>query len=303
MNKGYKAPTAEMKELAFGVYAYLQPIGWFQSNTGLIVGKKEAIVVDSLTNKAMAESFLSAIKKVTDKPVHFLINTHIHGDHTYTNHLFKDALVITSSRCREETKKLSPHEIELYKEAFPEMSFEGAKITPQDMTFEKALTFYQGERDIRLVCLGPGHSQSDTFVYLPKEKIVFCGDLLFVGLPAQTLMGCLSCQIQNLDVLASLDAKTYVPGHGLIAGKEAVYEFREYLVVLRDEARKCFDTGMSYDEAAKKVDLGRFKEWGHPELTLANCARAYSEFRGESPATELNVEEIWPKMVELIRQQ
>jgi hypothetical protein len=68
-----KAPASEMKELAPGVYAFLQPhLGWFVSNAGLIVGKKEAIVIDSLTNRNQVEDFLGKIKSVTDKPIRFL---------------------------------------------------------------------------------------------------------------------------------------------------------------------------------------------------------------------------------------
>lgn len=293
----YKAPRAEMKELAPGVYAYLQPAAYFTSNAGLIVGKKEAIAVDSLTNKAMVESFIGEIRKVTDNPVRFLINTHVHGDHIYTNHFFTEATVICSSQCREDTKKIPPDSIEAIKQRVTEMSFEGAKITPQDLVFEKTLTFYQDEREVRLVCLGPGHSRSDTFVYLPKEKVVFCGDLMFGG-PPLSLMGSVSCHIQNLGILASLDAKTYVPGHGPVLGKEALYASHEYLVLLRDEARKCFDKGIGYEEAAKTIDMSRFKEWSRSGLILANCARAYSEFRGEEPGSQINI-----NLTELVRRQ
>ncbi len=292
----YKAPIAEWKELSSGVYAYLQPRGWFQNNTGLIVGAKGAIVVDSLTNKPMVESFIKKIKEVTDKPVSFLINTHTHGDHIYTNHFFPEATVICSSRAREITKKADPHEIELMKQFFPDMSFEGARVTPQDMAFEKKLVIYQGEREVQLIDLGPGHSQADTIVYLPQEKIVFCGDLLMTGSPQQTMSGCIHLLMQNLDFLASLDVKMYVPGHGPISKRDDVYAMREYLVVVREESRKCFDKGMAFDEAAETIDIGKFKDWGFTELLYANCARAYSEFRGEEPAAELNIMEIAPKM-------
>jgi cyclase len=292
----YKAPIAEWKELSPGVYAYLQPRGWFQNNAGLIVGAKGAIIVDSLTNKPMVKGFIKKIKEVTDRPIHFLINTHTHGDHIYTNHFFPEATVICSSRAREITKNMDPHEIELMKQFFPDMSFEEARVTPQDMTFEKKLVIFQDDREVQLIDLGPGHSQSDTIVYLPKEKIVFCGDLLMTGSPQQTMSGCIHLLMQNLDFLASLDIKMYVPGHGPISSRDDVYAMREYLVVVREESRKCFDKGMTFVEAAETIDIGKFKNWGFTELLYANCARAYSEFKGEEPAAELNIMEIAPKM-------
>jgi cyclase len=301
MNK-YRAPEGELKELARGVYAYIQPAAKFTSNAGLIVGKQEAIVVDSLTNKYMVEKFISKIKEVTDKPVRFLINTHWHADHTWTNHFFTEAKSIGTARCRGEIMKLiSGDDIQFFKKVYPEniMSFEGAKYTPQDIVFEKTLNLFQDDREIRTIDLGPAHTQSDSIVYLPKEKIVFCGDLVLMGMPQQLLHGYTAGIIQSLDFLSSLDAKLYVMGHGpFTTSKEAIYEMREYVMVVRDEARKCFDKGMSFEEAATTIDIGKFKAWGELQVLFANCARAYSEFRGEPPACDLPPEilaKIFPK--------
>lgn len=81
--------NTKMEELADGVYAYIQAKGtWFVSNAGLIIGTQDTIVIDSLSNKEMVQGFIHEIGKVTDKPVKFLINTHSHGDHIWTNHYF-----------------------------------------------------------------------------------------------------------------------------------------------------------------------------------------------------------------------
>jgi glyoxylase-like metal-dependent hydrolase (beta-lactamase superfamily II) len=292
----------EMKEIAPGAYAYMRAKGtWWVMNQGLIVGENEAIVVDSTTNKSMTEDFLKEVNKVTARPIRFLINTHFHGDHIYTNYLFPEATVICDIATREETKKLSPSEMEEYSKLsmlWPGVNFDGAKITPQDMTFEKKLTFYQDEREIQVVSVGPAHSPSDSYVYLPKEKVVFCGDLLFYYCTPFALMGYVSGYIQALDHLASLDAKTYVPGHGPICSKEGLYEARDYLVLIRDEGRKYFDDGISYDEAAKRIDLGKYKKWANSERIVGNLARAYSEFRGEGPAVPLDYQAIISKMLE-----
>ena len=295
----------EMKELVPSVYAYVRAKGtWWIMNQGLIVGKKEAVVVDSTTNKTMAEDFLKEVNKVTDKPIRFLINTHFHGDHIYTNHLFPEATVICDTITLEETKKLSPSEIEEYSKLsmlWPGVNFDGAKITPQDMVFEKKLTLYQDEREIQLVSVGPAHSPSDSYVYLPKEKVVFCGDLLFYHCTPFALMGYVSGYVQALDHLASLDAKTYVPGHGPVCGKEGLYEARDYLVLIRDECRKYFDDGITYDVAAKRIDLCKYKKWANSERVVGNVARAYSEFRGEAPSVPLDYKAIIPKMIEFVK--
>src|SRR5512137_1379616 len=95
---------AEFRKLAEDVYAFLQPPLICYSSAGVMIGDREVIVVDSLTNAAMTQSLRAEIRRVTDKPIRFLINTHSHLDHVYTNHLFPEATVISTHRGREQTK-------------------------------------------------------------------------------------------------------------------------------------------------------------------------------------------------------
>src|SRR5512139_2540774 len=169
----------EFRKLAKDVYAFLQPPLICYSSAGVIIGDGDVIVVDSLTNAAMTQSLLTEIRRVTDKPIRFLINTHSHADHVYTNHLFPEATVISSHRGREETeanqKAQGKHEA-LFAKLFSDMDLKGGRYTLQDMTFSGSLCFYQGEREVRVLDLGVGHSESDVVVHLPEERIVFCGD-------------------------------------------------------------------------------------------------------------------------------
>jgi cyclase len=286
----YTAPSAEIKKVAEGVYAFLQPFVFYSSNAGLIVGDNQAVVVDSLTNRFMVENFKGKIREITGNPVRFLINTHPHGDHTYTNHFFAEATVICSSLCREETLKMPADQIEKAAKEAPSMSFAGAKNTPQDLVFEKSLTLYQDEREIRLVCLGPGHSPSDTYVFLPKEKTVFCGDIVFSGTPPLSMAGSVFGHMEQLKIMADLEATHYIPGHGPVVDKAYVSDSRDFLNNLLEEARQCFDKGLPIQDAAKVMNLDK-KRW--PSFPfffrVAQCARAYSEFRGEAPGSPINL--------------
>jgi glyoxylase-like metal-dependent hydrolase (beta-lactamase superfamily II) len=293
-----------MIEVAPGTYAYVQATGgWFINNAGLIVGKEDAIVVDSLANAKMAKKFISEIKKITDKPLSHLINTHHHTDHTWTNYLFP-AKTICHRRCREETVKEMNMDPKLYPEIFTGLDVTGAKVTPQDITFEKELTIYQemdgGEREIKLIYAGPAHTVSDVFVHLPQERAIFCGDLLFSE-PCTpfALMGSISGYISALDRLATLDAEVYIPGHGPLSRKEALYKARGYLKFVQEEAHKKFEEGVEAYDAARTIDLGAYANWNEGERIVGNVERAYSELRGEPPGTELpNFLDIMFKMME-----
>src|SRR5512139_2039463 len=119
---------AEFRQLAKGVYAFLQPPLIWHSSAGVIVGDRDVIVVDSLTNAAMTQSLRAEIRRVTDKPIRFLINTHSHADHVYTNHLFPEATVISTHRCREETeanRKVQAKHDAVFARLFSDVDLEG----------------------------------------------------------------------------------------------------------------------------------------------------------------------------------
>lgn len=288
----------EMKQLAPGVYVYIQAVGgWFISNSGLIVGKEYAIVVDSLTNISLTETLIKEIKKVTDKPVRYLINTHPHGDHIWGNHLFTDATIISSARCREEIAKEPEFpDISLFTKLVPSIDFTGVKHTLPNITFDKQLTLYQDEREVRLIYNGTGHTVGDIIIFLPGEKIVFAGDLLFYPCTPLCLVGSFAGWIKNLDMMTALDARTYVPGHGIVCGKEGVTEVREYLCLVYNEGRKRFDRGMSAADAARDIDLGKFRQWANWRRIGTNLERLYREFRGEEPTSEIDLAGLAPEL-------
>jgi cyclase len=292
-----KTLPAEMKELAKGVYAFLQPGGAWISNSGLVVGEKDAVVIDSLTNKYQVESLINKINEVTDKPIRLLVNTHFDPDHTFTNHYFPDAKAIATKAQRDETMKLHPYLQVALPKMFPSMSFEGAKMTPQDIIYKGTLTIFDGEREIQIIDMGSAHTESDAVIYLPEQKIVFCGDLVSADRrtapPGITSIGKGSFHmIEVMNNLANFDADQFVPGHGdTIQTREQVVEQAtstiDFLLTMREEAHKCFNKGMTYKEAAGKIDYSKFTKWGSKEtlygMIYSNCYRAWKEFEGELP--------------------
>jgi cyclase len=130
------------------VYAFLQPPLIWYSSAGVIIGNRDVIVDDSLTNAAMTQSLLTEIRRVTDKPIRFLINTHSHADHVYTNHLFPEATVISTHKGREETeanRKVQGQHDALFAKLFSDVDFRGGRYTLQDMSFSGYLRSCQSE--------------------------------------------------------------------------------------------------------------------------------------------------------------
>ena len=244
----------EFRKLAKDVYAFLQPPLICYSSAGVIIGDRDVIVVDSLTNAAMAQSLLTEIRRVTDKPIRFLINTHSHFDHVYTNHFFPEATVISTHRGREETKanqKAQDKHDALFAKLFSDVDLRGGRYTLQDVTFSGRLFFYQGEREVRVLELGVGHSESDVAVHLPGEKIVFCGDVFMNGLPPLPGEGHVTQTIDHYKAIEALEGEIYVAGHGNPGTLADVRAQRAQLESQFQHARECFKKGMSYDAALK----------------------------------------------------
>jgi len=305
MQKEDTVPAWEpgVKQLAPNVYAYIQDRAtWFWNNAGFIVGSEYVIAIDSLATVGLTERFRDEIRKITDRPVRYLINTHHHGDHIWGNHVFAGATVISHSYCHREVTQTPMMDPELLNAVFTDFDFRGIAVTPADITFDSQLTLHVDGREIRLIHLGPGHTAGDIIVHLPDDGIVFASDLVFLYSTPLGMEGSFAGWLKNLRTLAHMDAHIYVPGHGPVCDIEGLNLCRDYLLLVQTEARKRYDKGMTPDEAARDIPLGKFRHWPDRERILANVERLWREFRGEDPTTsKLDLAEIFMRMATLAK--
>ena len=272
-----------IEEVAPKVYAYIQAFGELGvSNAGLLLDRDGNMAVDALMVPSMTKRFVESIKKLTKKPVSRLINTHHHIDHSGGNFLFGEAAIISHTHCREEMVR-SGFSVEAYQQRMPRFATEFAKIKYKipTVTFEDHMVFHQSEREVELRHLGPAHTFGDAFVYLPKDKLLFAGDLAFYYVTPLAFQGHVGNWIKVADRILKMDVETIVPGHGPIGSKKELREMRAYLMLVRREAKKRFDLGMTEEQAARDVKLGVYASWREPERILPNIMRLYQEFRNE----------------------
>ena len=133
--------------------------------------------------------------------------------------------------------------------------FKMLKPTPPTMTYTSKMTLFQGQREIQLLFLGRGHTQGDTVVYLPKERIVCSGDLMETQ-PAYMGDGMFDEWIKTLDALKELDFATDLPGHGVpFHDKSLITAYQSYLKDFMSQVTELRKQGLSAEEAAQKVDM------------------------------------------------
>jgi cyclase len=279
-----------MIEIGPQIFAYVQASGFDPhgdtgiANSGLIVGAESAVAVDALMVPSMTRKLVAAIKKTTRRPVARLINTHHHLDHTGGNRLFRDATIIATDKCREELAPGFPP-LPLIQRFMPRFAkeFPLLKLALPTVTFRDHLVVHDGDREIRLWHPGTAaHTVGDAAVFLPKERILFAGDLAFHYVTPLAFQGHVGQWIKAANRLLTFDADVIVPGHGPIGTKKDLAYMRDYLVLVRREARKRFDAGMPPEDAAREIKLGAYAFWSDPERILPNVARCYQEFRNET---------------------
>lgn len=227
-----------LKKISDGVYAYSNiksgsPANRFGANAGIVIGDNGLVVVDTLTSAKEAANFLKDIRKITQKPIRYVVNTHYHLDHAFGNCIFADkgAVIIAHSICRQNVQKTQATALEIAKAyGMDDAALEGTRIVVPDMTFEKTLELDLGNRIVRLLHGGQSsHTGGSIMVLIPDQKIVFAGDILFTDFHPFMGEGDLVGWFKALDDLIALDAKKIIPGHGPLSGAKDVQAMKAYL--------------------------------------------------------------------------
>lgn len=274
-----------MREVGPRVFAYVQATGETGiSNAGLIVGADGATAVDALMVPSMTRRLVAAIKRTTRKKIGTLVNTHHHLDHTGGNRFFRGATIVATEKCRAALAPGFPP-VPLLQRFMPAFAreFPLLKLRLPTVTFEDRLVIHDGEREIHLWHPGqPAHTAGDATVFLPKERVLFAGDLAFHYVTPLAFQGHVGNWIRAADRVLEFEADVIVPGHGPIGTKKDVRLMRDYLALVRREAKTRFDAGLSAEAAASDIKLGAYASWREAERILPNVMRCYQEFRNET---------------------
>jgi glyoxylase-like metal-dependent hydrolase (beta-lactamase superfamily II) len=171
------ADTLSIQPVAPGVYAVIGASG--NANAGFILTKEGVVIVDSQINPRAAGEMLGAIRTLTARPILYLINTHAHGDHTFADHVIKPTKgIIAHERTRVILASRGAQMLTAYATVVGPKNAEGAQVTIPTITFVDQMTLPIEDRTITLRYLGIGHTVGDIVVWLPRERVLFTGDLV-----------------------------------------------------------------------------------------------------------------------------
>ena len=272
----------ELKELRPGIYAYIQEKGnWGLSNSGAIVGHRGVLLIDTLFTNDLTRTMLAEIASVTALPVTWLYYTHHHGDHVYGSGLIPSATVVAHEQCARILSAYPPDPA-VTQQRFPQFDFSGVEVRLPQLTFSGGLTHRFDGYQVEFIHHCHAHTPGDAVVYLPDHGIVFCGDVLFLYSTPVAQDGSIRGWLRFLEFLLDLPAQTYIPGHGPVTDRQGVLLCYEYLASLYVQGRKFHEMGVPPAEAARRFELGVFREWANWERVLINLHRLYAELEGKS---------------------
>ena len=275
-----------LQEIAPNVFAHIHSgVGWDICNSGFIIGDDGVLVIDAMMVASQVRPYLEKIRKVTDKPIRYLVNTHHHVDHSFGNQFYLPTEVVSHRGCRE-SMITAGADVESLSRRYPQYrdDWVQSRLTPASITYEDKMIVHLGDRVIELLHPGPAHTFGDTLVYLPREKVLFTGDVAFQYLTPLARDGHVSNWIKVTNgILKDVNATTLVMGHGPVSGKEAVSWTLKYLRLVKRVSKSHFDQGASVEDASRAVRLGEYADWVDPERVMVNVQRLYQEFRGEFP--------------------
>jgi cyclase len=280
------APDPVLREVSDGIFAYVQLDGsWGLNNTGFLVGGDGVVVIDTCFTERRSRAFLDAVRRVTDRPLRTLVNTHHHGDHTHGNWLLPEATIIGHELCRDAVIQSGHAAAGL----FPGVEWGDIPVTPPFVTFTERLHVFVGDLDVELQFQGPAHTTNDVCAWVPERRLLFSGDLVFNGGTPFILMGSVSGSIAAVARLQELAPETIVPGHGDVCGPDALQDQLDYLRFVQSLARDAIASETGALDAARAADLGRFGEWHDTERIVGNLHRAMAEERGLEPGGDIDL--------------
>ena len=281
----------DIKPVADGVYAAIaKPAYKVNCNAAIIFLDDAVLVVDTHSKPSAARALIEQIKKLTPKPVKFVVNTHFHWDHYQGNEAYPSSWpagveIISSEATRTSIEQRGiprvKHEIvtmpaqieqlkaDLQKVSTPEQrasiqkdiseceaylaELKSMQITLPTMTFDRSLILHRKSRTVELLWLGRAHTDGDVFVFLPKEKVLVTGDTLHGWTP---YMGDSYPYdwIKTLDVAEKLDFDYVIAGHGgVMRGKQTFDLWKQYFRDLLDQTAAAYADGATLDQAKKRV--------------------------------------------------
>lgn len=288
-----EAPDADfVREIAPGVHVHHGQVSLYTpenegdiANCGFVVGREAVAVIDTGGSAHVGARLHAAVRAVTDLPIRYVINTHMHPDHVFGNAPFEaDApSFVGHHKLARGLSARSERYLALNREALGEAAFAGTKIVLPTQTIAEPTRLDLGGRSLMLEPQKTAHTDNDLIVRDEATGTVFLGDLLFSE-HVPTLDGSILGWLSVLDALSKAPANRVVPGHGPVSmpWPDAGRPIQHYFQVIRDEIRVLIKDNRTLSEATASVGRSEKDAWQlFDDYHVRNVSAAFAELEWE----------------------
>jgi cyclase len=266
-----RSTAASVHKIGPDLYAYISD-NEASANSTFLVSDQGILVVDTGLSPQEGRKLLDEIRRVSQAPVRWIVNTHYHPDHRGGNNVVgPDAVIISLFWTRSQ----------VLLEQQKQTTETGHKPPPEywlNMTFRGKIALYVGGYEVQIYAPGPAHTMGDIVAYFPDQHAIATGDLFLTDSCPAMDHGDLENWIAALDQILFLPVDSIVPGHFALAGKKDLARFRNYLLELKRQVLSMYRNGFSVEDMKKSLSMKDFadmRQFPQYEATFADNAAAY----------------------------
>jgi cyclase len=276
----------QVKKLADGVYVHTGK--GFDSNSGIILTQEGVVVIDTGQNPIESRDIMATVKKLTSMPVRFVIDTEPHADHTTGHYVFSPPAVVVAAAGGGESMRgadrSAPDRIQRLAASSPEMkaALEDYRFIAPHIEYHDRMTINLGGRTFELMYLKGVHSESDSAIWLPNERVLFSASAFVVN-----QINILRPFVTIPDILAAgkmmkaLNPEHVVPGHGTPGTVKIFEDGERYYALLLDRVGKLMKEGKSLDDIKKEAKMPEYASFGSQDRFPTNVDAAYKALGGK----------------------
>ena len=259
---------------------YVQSAREVNSTSSIILTEEGVVIIDTGQTPIDSREVMDAVRKLTPLPVRLVINTEVHPDHTTGNFVFSPpALVINHEGASEAMRKAyDPERAAALAKESPEMrdAVQGYRLVTPHIEYRDKTTVHVGERTFELLHFQNVHSEADTAVWLPNERVLFAASVAipnsinnirpFVSIPEM---------LAAIRTMKSLNPEIVVPGHGSFGTTKIFDDSQRYYELLLERVGVMVRDGKSLEQIKRELRMPEYADWSYQERMPTNIDAAY----------------------------
>ena len=274
------------KKVKDGIFVYAAVLN--EANSTIILTQEGVVLIDTGQSPKDSHVVMAAVKKLTSQPVRFILHSEPHPDHAMGDFVFSPPAIVIghagSTASMKASESFSAARIEKQMSASREMrdAFKGFRLVTPHIEYRDRMSLNIGERALELYYLKNVHSEADTAIWLPKERVLFTAASVGVKrFGNHRPLVSIPDTLDGIKMMKALNPEVVIPGHGNPGTVKILDDMEAYYITLMDSVRQMVKQGKSLDEIKKELKIPGTEDWEGKDRFANNIEAAYRGVMGK----------------------